>query len=307
MNALRANGYIGYLDGSIPPPVSTILDSENTRITNPEFTLWTLIDNQLLSCLTASLSPATLPHVLGLEHVTQVWHTLEHRFNSISKSHIHELRSRLYSVTKTGTMDSYIDEIRNCVQRLEAVGYHVEGSDMVFCAIKGLPPAFKGIRSALNTIRGDILFDELATILRNEEAQIHKDEGEIGTSTSKVLLTTQKTSPLVPSSQSHDHEASGSGSQLLQAALPSPLGFSMYQTPNTAGPYYPQQNFQQFNRGLSFNGGFNRGRGGRGSGFGVNTRTECQICGKNKPYSFLLSSQAKFAISAFSIYCFFWP
>lgn len=165
VNALRANGYIGYLDGSIPPPVSTILDSENTRITNPESTLWTLIDNQLLSCLTASLSPATLPHVLGLEHVTQVWHTLEHRFNSISKSHIHALRSRLYSVTKTGTMDSYIDEIRNCVQRLEAVGYHVEESDMVFCAIKGLPPAFKGIRSALNTIRGDILFDELATIL----------------------------------------------------------------------------------------------------------------------------------------------
>lgn len=237
--------------------------------------------------LTASLSPATLPHVLGLEHVSQVWHTLEHRFNSISKSQIHELRSRLYSVTKTGTMDSYIDEIRNYVQRLEAVGYHVEGSDMVFCAIKGLPPVFRGIKSAINTIRGDILFDELATILRNEEAQIHKDEGEIGTSTSKVLLTTQKSSSLVPSSQSHDHEASGSGSQMLQAGFPGPLlGSPMYQTPNSAGPYYPQQNFQQSNRGMSFNGGFNQGRGGQGSGFGANTRTECQICGKTNHTDF---------------------
>lgn len=81
------------------------------------------------------------------------WQTLEHRFNTLSKSQIHELRSRSYSVTKTGTMDSYIDEIRNYAQRLEAVGYHVEENDLVFCAIKGLPPVFRGIKSAFNTIK----------------------------------------------------------------------------------------------------------------------------------------------------------
>lgn len=79
----------------------------------------------------------------------------------------------------------------------------------------------------MNTIKGDILFDELATILRNEVAQIQMDEGEVGISATKVLLTTQKTFPYVPSPQSHDHEASGfgPGSQMLQAGSP---GFSMY-------------------------------------------------------------------------------
>lgn len=130
-----------------------ILDSSNARVSNPEFVLWTLFDNQLLSCLTASLSASTLPHVLGLEHVSQVWQTLKHRFNTLSKSHIHELRSRLYSVTNTGTMDFYIDEIRSYTQRLEAVGYHVEENDLVFYAIKGLPSVFRGIKSAFNTIK----------------------------------------------------------------------------------------------------------------------------------------------------------
>ncbi|KAF7153899.1 hypothetical protein RHSIM_Rhsim01G0193300 [Rhododendron simsii] len=100
-------------------------------------------------------------------------------------------------------------------------------------------------------------------------------------------MTTQKSSSLVPSSQSHDHEASGSGSQTFQAGFPGPLlGSPMYQTPNSAGPYYPQQNFHHSNRGMSFNGGFNRGRGGRGSGFGANTRPECQICGKTNHTAF---------------------
>lgn len=87
MNALRANGYIGYRDGSISPPASTVLDSANAGVVNPEFTLWTLVDNQLLSCLTASLSPATLLHVLGLAHVSQVWHTLEHTGLILSLNH----------------------------------------------------------------------------------------------------------------------------------------------------------------------------------------------------------------------------
>lgn len=39
MNALCANGYLGYLDGSVTPPVATILDSSNARVTNYEYTL----------------------------------------------------------------------------------------------------------------------------------------------------------------------------------------------------------------------------------------------------------------------------
>lgn len=72
LNACRANGYIGFLEGTIMCPNSTITDASNNVVVNPEYTMWTLIDNQLLSCVTASLSATTLPHVLGLNHVSHV-------------------------------------------------------------------------------------------------------------------------------------------------------------------------------------------------------------------------------------------
>lgn len=84
-NALRANGYIEYLDSTKPSLEPMIVDASNVRVPNPAFTLWTLVDNQSLSCLTSSLSSATLPHVLGLTHVCQLWQILEQRFNSLSK------------------------------------------------------------------------------------------------------------------------------------------------------------------------------------------------------------------------------
>lgn len=112
INAVRANGYIGFLDGSTQCPPSTTRDSSNNTVVNPEYTKWMLINNQLLSCLTACLSSTTLPHVLGLEFVSQVWFSLAQRFNSLSKARIHELKNMLYNVSKAGSMDSYIDEIR---------------------------------------------------------------------------------------------------------------------------------------------------------------------------------------------------
>lgn len=73
LNALRANGFIEYVKGTIHSPSLQIRDVSNILVTNPAFLTWTLIDNQLLSCLTATLSSSTLPLVLGLEHVSDVW------------------------------------------------------------------------------------------------------------------------------------------------------------------------------------------------------------------------------------------
>lgn len=285
INALRANGYISYLDGSIPCPAPTIRDSTNNSVSNPEFLLWTLIDNQLLSCVTASLSVATLPHVLGLTHVSQVWSSLEQRFNSLTKSHIHELKSRLYNVQKTGTMENYIDEIRNYKQRLEAVGHHVDDDDLVFYVLKGLPPEFNNVKSGLR-MKGDVTFDELTSILHAEEAQIHRDEG---TSSAKVFAATQNLS-LGPNQTSSTNFHGNPGI----AAIPVshvPIysssqnqGIPMYQGLQGQGPYQPQQFFT--NRNMNSNGGYNKGKGVKGTGFGQNQKQACQICGKTNHTAF---------------------
>lgn len=123
MNALHANGFIEYVAGTISSPSVQITDSNNHVITNPAYLKWKLSDNQLLSCITASLSFATMPYVLGLDSAFDVWSCLAHRFNSMSRSNIRELKRELFSFTKTGTLEAYINEVKSCAQKLGAVGY----------------------------------------------------------------------------------------------------------------------------------------------------------------------------------------
>lgn len=111
-----------------------------------------------------------------------------------------------------GTMDEYIDEIRSYDQKLEAVGYHVDDDDLAFYALKGLPEEYKPVRSALNA-KGDIVFNDLATILKNEESQIARDEG---LTAPKAFLTTQKNHEGMMSSQSSDQSFNSTATQLIQ-------------------------------------------------------------------------------------------
>lgn len=275
MNALRANGYIEYLDSTKPSPEPTIVDSSNPRVRlpNPEFVLWTLIDNQLLSCVTSSLSSTTLSHVLGLTHVCQVWDALEHRLNSLSKSRIHELKNKLYTVKLKGSMDEYIDEIRGYEQQLQAVGYHVDDDDLVFYALKGLPEEYRPVRSALNA-KGDIMFGDLATVLKNEESQILRDEGKTAP---KVFLANQKFPVNMIPSQSYSFTPGGQEAQMVQngnlGTMPQFYQAPMYQTSQSSGSFFPEQS----NRGYNFG---QNSKGAKRNNFGPNNKVECQICGK---------------------------
>lgn len=103
-NVMKANGFFGYLDGSVSVPSEKIRDAQGTETDNPAYNLWRVINSQLLSCLTASLSQNTLPYVLGLYNVQQVWDSLSSRYNFMSENHIQELRTQLFNHTKTSSI-----------------------------------------------------------------------------------------------------------------------------------------------------------------------------------------------------------
>ncbi|KAH7858733.1 hypothetical protein Vadar_027298 [Vaccinium darrowii] len=159
-----------------------------------------------------------------------------------------------------GSMDDYIDEIRGYDHKLQAIGYCVDDDDLVSYALKGLPEEYKPIRAALNA-KGDTMFNDLATILKNEESQILRDEG---LSAPKVFLTNQN-------GDGTRNSAANQGQLVGPMNTPVSDGgsASMYQNPNVSGPYFPVQNNRNFSAGQT-------SRGGRNS----NSKMECQICGK---------------------------
>mgnify|MGYP003702691403 CR=1 FL=1 len=55
-NVLRASGFLNHVNGSHPCPSSEIIDDSGKTVPNPSYEKWQLIDAQLLTCLTATLS-----------------------------------------------------------------------------------------------------------------------------------------------------------------------------------------------------------------------------------------------------------
>lgn len=148
-NSMHANGYFEYLEGTIACPPAQTRNDEGVVSTNSAYTLWKLIDAQLLSCLTASLSQTTLPYVLGLTNAHQVWESLSNRYNSLSRNHVQELKHRLYSHTKLTTMEAYTDTLKDYAQKLAAAGSPVDEEDLIFHTLRGLPKVFNGFKTAI--------------------------------------------------------------------------------------------------------------------------------------------------------------
>lgn len=65
-NALKASGYLGFIDGTTVMPCPEILDTNQNKIANPEYAKWTMINGHLLACITATVSPSIQTHILEL-------------------------------------------------------------------------------------------------------------------------------------------------------------------------------------------------------------------------------------------------
>ncbi|KAG5562894.1 hypothetical protein RHGRI_005583 [Rhododendron griersonianum] len=276
-NVVDANGFYGYLDGSITSPPTQIRDAQGDLTLNPAFSLWRLIDSQLRSCLTASLSQTTLPYVLGLRTAYQVWESLSNRYNSLSETHVQELRDQLYNLSKTSTIDVYIDTIKDITQKLAAAGSPIEDDEIVFRALHGLPKVFNGLRTAVRAVRTRghrVSFDELVTMMKSEDKQLSRDTPDLDVSNT-VLVATH-------GNQSHNNDFSGSSSSV------NPVSQSHIGTSQSQGVGFTQPQGVGFNQLASFNPPpqqhqyfpqqfrpFNRGRGSRGYPKGP-----CDICGR---------------------------
>lgn len=119
-NALTANSLFDYANGSIEVPSPETQDTSGNKIPNPAYAKWETIDRMLMSCIIATVTPPILPHIVGSRRTCEVWSKLEEKYSSLSRTHVHDLRCRIYSLKKTSSMEQYLDSIKVLIQRLEA-------------------------------------------------------------------------------------------------------------------------------------------------------------------------------------------
>ncbi|KAI0504599.1 hypothetical protein KFK09_015551 [Dendrobium nobile] len=68
--AFTANGFDGYITGSLPCPADT---------NDADYKLWRLVDQNLVSALFSTISASVLPYILHLKTSNEIWTALELR------------------------------------------------------------------------------------------------------------------------------------------------------------------------------------------------------------------------------------
>lgn len=124
----------------------------------------------------------------------QIWISLSNRYNLLTETHVQELRDQLYNLSKTSTIDAYIDKIKELAQQLTAAGSTIEDDELVFRTLHGLPKAFNGLRTAVRAVRTKghrVSFDELVTMLKSEDVQLIQESASASdVQNSSVLVAT---------------------------------------------------------------------------------------------------------------------
>lgn len=136
---IRATDLLKIVDGTFSCPSNTIRSISGTEIMNPEAIRWKMIDAHLLSYITATLSPSIFTFVLHLRTSSQVWHMLDKRFTSLSRSHIHQLKIKLRSISKkSNSREIYLSKIKSLVDQLSIASSFVDDEDIVLLILNGL-------------------------------------------------------------------------------------------------------------------------------------------------------------------------
>lgn len=274
-NALKANNLFEFVDNTVTIPSSHITDASGTRVTNPEFSQWVTIDRMLLSCLIATLTPSILPHIVGSEHTFQFWNKLEEKFSLLSRSHVHDLKRRLYSLHKTGSMEQYLDSIKEIVQKLAASGHHVDDEDLIFYTLNGLKPGtgYDSFQQAIRTRTEPLSFGTFSSMLIAEA--LHVDNNS-SSDTSTILAAQSSGVQSRPVINTFGQPLGVQSSNVPPPPiLPQPFQYP-FPFPVSTQPqqqFYPS-NYNGNNRSSRSNQRYNRNQF---SGFSEG----CQICGKS--------------------------
>ncbi|KAL0908526.1 hypothetical protein M5K25_023022 [Dendrobium thyrsiflorum] len=133
LKVFAANGFEGFLTGSIPSPPRFLFSVSGLPSPNPAFAQWTLIDQNLTAALYSIISPSLLPYILNLTTCAEVWQTLDKRLQSSNRSRLLQLKSELHHIAmKDQTMTQYLSTIKAKVDAITAAGSQIDPK-ILFC------------------------------------------------------------------------------------------------------------------------------------------------------------------------------
>ena len=156
--------------------------------------------------ISATLSPSALALVIGQKSAKRVWDTLDKRFTSFSRSNVLGLKRDLKNIKKNNdSIHVYMQKLKECKDKLEAVGVFIEDEELLHIILDGLPTEFYPFCSAMRTRNEPISFKELLVLMLVEEKSLKHNSDSSKESMHLAMLgvgpkpnTSTNTSTVVP-------------------------------------------------------------------------------------------------------------
>jgi hypothetical protein len=246
---LRGQHLFGFLDNSrpAPPPTINITTDEISKIQpNPEFQMWVIQDQMILSALISSLSENILAYVVQCTTSREVWLTLERMFTAHSRARVMNIHYQLSTLKKgDSSIADYFHKFTGLIATLAAINKPLTDEEQISFLLAGLGSEFESFVTTVQ-MRTDLLsIEALYGHLLSHEIRMAQAQP-------KVDLTL-------------------AGAHFASRGISSSRGNRGGRSSNTS----------HSGRNSSSSGQrTNRGRGrGRGS-FTNGSRPTCQVCGK---------------------------
>jgi hypothetical protein len=209
-STLKTYKLLDVVNGSYPCPEMYIRDTNGaaTSVVNRDFIQWDTKDQALISMISATLSPSALALVIGQKSAKSVWDTLEKRFTSFSRSNILSLKRDLHSIKKNSdSINVYMQKIKECKDKLEAVGVFVEDEELLHIVLNSLPTEMYPFCNAMRTRNEPIGLEELHVFINAEEKSLKNNSDSskesmqhlamLGTGPKSGTGTSNPNSPLI--------------------------------------------------------------------------------------------------------------
>ncbi|XP_028095425.1 putative protein TPRXL [Camellia sinensis] len=181
------------------------------------------------------------------------------RFTALSRSHIHQLKNKLQSLSKKSQpMEAYLQQFKDISDQIALVTTPIDDEDLILLVLNGLPDEYNSFKTAIRARSGAVTMEEVSSLLCSEA--IHIEKINLHSSPNVAFSAVQGTS---------------SAPQTLSSPYPSTQGLQHFQSGPNRSNFSTYRGNHSNSRGRGRFTNFSHYRGHRGSGL------VCQICGKN--------------------------
>lgn len=127
------------------------------------YTRWIAPDFALITFINATLPKVAFSFVIGIKNSKDVWLALEKGFSSLTRSHIHELKSSLHTVSKNSSesIEDYLVRTKYLVDKLATFSVIIDDAYVFLYTLNGFPCEYNSFCISVRTRKETVPLDEL--------------------------------------------------------------------------------------------------------------------------------------------------